>query len=118
MSGSINSSGSVERFTLAAGESKEFEVQKPGGCGWVIDVHGDESQSMVGVLNAVGTTVKLQSAEGAAAYADVGTVTVVPGGTQALTGQTGQFAKIVNTGQGLAHVVAKPTFRVQPKVLL
>ncbi len=227
---SINSSGSVERFTLAAGEVKEYEVQKPGGCLWFIDVHGDQSQSITGVLDAVGTTVELDTAElsaavaaaktygttntvtltakaagtpgnsisaqfidpgannaaltvqvsgtvilvyyatgsggaitslpaqvaaavnanlaaaalvtatsagtsamaaialaaltggvdaGPGSYTTVGSaVTVVPGGSAALSGVTGRYAKINNTGSGPAHIVAKPSFRVQPKSTL
>lgn len=230
MSGSINSSGSVERFTIAAGEAKEFEVLKPGGTQWLVDVHGDEDQNMTGDLIAVGTSVELQTAEavaaaaatrtlgvtntitltakaagvqgnaiqaiiidptdnnaslrvvvtgtliqiylatdgasaptstpalvkaaidtspdaaalvsvatagvaamaavalgalsggadaGAGAYSNVGgAVTVVPGGTANISGATGRYARIINTGAGPAHVVAKPSFRVQIKTAL
>lgn len=41
-------------------------------------------------------------------------VTVVPGGKGLLSGVTGRFALLVNTGSGLASVVAKPLHRIQP----
>jgi len=41
-------------------------------------------------------------------------VTVVPGGKGTLTGATGRYAQLVNTGSGLASVVAKPLHRIQP----
>lgn len=98
----INSSGSVERFTLAAGESKSFLNVTPGGNQWAIDLHGDDQES----ANAV---VALQTSEVDSGYATVGsTVTVVPGGIATLTGATGKYAKILNSGSGLVHIVAKP----------
>lgn len=55
----INSSGSVERFTLAAGESKVFVTEAPGGNSWALDIHGDNQET----ANA---SVLLQSSEGQA----------------------------------------------------
>jgi hypothetical protein len=45
-------------------------------------------------------------------------VTVVPEGKAALVGNTGRYARLVNTGSGLASVVAKPLHRVQPLISL
>jgi hypothetical protein len=228
-----NSSGSVERFTLATNESKIFEVLAPGGTPWSLDVTSDIFQDMKGDMSGANAVVALQTAEktdgvaaslttnltgatnndlvftaksaGAAgnnikiAYSDPGGVTatasvyltgntivvslgrassavnttaaavkalidgyapaaalvsvdnaasndgtglvaalaatalsggadagpltfttvgsaltVVPGGAGTLTGKTGRYTKIINTGSGLAIVVAKALHRVQP----
>jgi hypothetical protein len=55
----INSSGAVERFTLAAGESKVFVTEDPGGNSWALDLHGDSQET----ANA---SVLFQSSEGQA----------------------------------------------------
>jgi hypothetical protein len=105
----INSSGAVERFSLAANESKVFVTEDPGGNVWVIDLHGDNQET----ANA---SVKLQTSEDGVTYSDVGSaVTLVPGGVGSLTGATGRWAKILNNGAntGFCHVVAKPMRIVQ-----
>jgi hypothetical protein len=97
----VNSSGAVERFTLAAGESKVFQTEDPGGNLWNLDINCDNQ--------GPSSIVALQSSETNGSYATVGSaVTVVPGGYAALSGQTGRWTRIINTGTGLAYVVAKP----------
>lgn len=115
----INSSSSIERFALAAGDSKSYEVLVPGGTLWAIDLHGDDpgADLVFGTPAAVpSATIKLQTSEDATTWTDVGSaVTVVAKGYALLTGATGRYARIINTGAvGLGHLVAKPMGRVQP----
>lgn len=104
----INSSGSVERMTLAAGESKTFINVTPGGNQWVLDLHGDDQETG----NAV---VDLRTSEDGTTFTTVGSaVTVVAGGIAALSGATGAYGQIRNVGPALIHVVAKPFRIVNP----
>lgn len=97
----VNSSGAVERFTLGAGESKVFLTEDPGGNLWNLDINADNQGPSV--------VVALQTSETNGSYATVGSaVTVVPGGFDVLSGRTGRWTRIINTGTGLAYVVAKP----------
>lgn len=41
-------------------------------------------------------------------------LTVVPGGRAVMTGNVGRYSRLINTGSGLASVVAKPLHRIQP----
>ncbi len=99
---SVNSSGSVERFMLATGESKSFEVQAPGGTQWVIDAHGEVFQDVAGALSGASATVELQTAEAVAAakaaktYGTTNTITL----TAVSTGTAGNSiqAQFVDPG--------------------
>lgn len=119
----INSSSAIERFALAPGETKDYETLAPGGNLWSIDLHGDDpgADLVFGTPAAVpSATVKLQTCEDAATWTDVGSaVTVVAKGFALLTGATGRYTRIANTGAtGIVWIVAKPKIRVQPLIKL
>lgn len=101
-----NSSSSVERFTLAAGENKTFISNAPGGNLWEVDVTSDNQETATAV-------VALQTSEDGTSFTTVSTVTVVPAGYAATSGSTGRYAKIINSGSGIAYVVAKAARIVQ-----
>ena len=111
--GNINSSGAVERFTLASGESKVFRnKQSPYGpeLGNVVEgtVHGDEDVDQNGNPVATGSAVvKLQTSEDNVTFTDVVTATVVSRGHAPLNGTVGAYWKVLNNGPALAHVDLK-----------
>lgn len=111
-----NSSGSVERFLLGAGEYKDYEVLPPGATAWSIDVHGEAVQGVDGSMSGASAVVKLQTKENLVdAWTDVATATVVAAGIGLLQGACKQYSRIINVaGPGVVQVVAKPTHRVQP----
>lgn len=118
---SVNSSSSIERFTLGAGESKTWVNTDLGGNLWTVDVNGELVQNMDGTIAAsVSATCTLQTSETLAGpFVDVATVTVASNGYDAFKGATGKFARIINVaGPGIVHVVAKPARRVNPAVAL
>src|SRR5574343_71844 len=108
---SVNSSGSVERFTLGAGESKIFENIDTGSNAWVVDVHGEVVRNMDGTLGAtVDAPVALQGDNGGtfASPTGVASATIKSGGFATLTGNvSAKYARIINTGPGIVYVVAK-----------
>lgn len=117
---SVNSSGSVERFTLASGETKSFKNIDLGANQVAVDVHGEVVPNMDGTLPAsVAAAVALKTSKDGTTYADVDTGSVVSGGSDILAGVIpGPYCDIVNTGPGVVHVVAKFQRRVNPKTSL
>lgn len=113
--GNLNSSGSVERFTLANGESKVFTnlanaLGVPGSNNVHADVHGDENQDNLGNPVDTGSSqVKLQTSEDGVTFTDVATSTVVSRGYAVLTGVVGAFWKVLNNGPSQVHLVVKPS---------
>lgn len=66
----VNSTSSIERFFIGAGDSRAFVNTDPGSNLWDIDVNGELVQNMDGTVAASNTAVvKLQSAEDSAAVA-------------------------------------------------
>jgi hypothetical protein len=119
MSATMNSSGSANRFSLAGGEDKSFEVQAPGGSQWTVELVGEIQQDMQGVLTGGPATVTLSTSEDGVAWTAVGSVTVVAGGRETLAGKTGRYAKIDNGANGAyVHVHARASARVQPLKVL
>jgi len=113
-----NSSSAIERFLLGKNETKVFETLAPGGNQWLLDVHSTLNQAMDGSVQGAAATVLLETSEDGSAFTTVDTVNVVAGGYNSGKGLTGRFARIRNTGDALATVVAKPMHRVQPAVAL
>lgn len=119
MSSSMNSSGSANRFSLASGEDKSFEVQAPGGSQWTIEVVGEIQQGMLGALTGGDATVTLSTSEDGTTWTAVQSTTVKAGGHANFAGSTGRYAKIANgAGGAFVHVHARATARVQAFKLL
>lgn len=111
--GSINSSGAVERFTLATGENKTFRNKRsPYGSelGNKVQgtVHGEEDIDKNGDPVATGSAVvKLQTSEDGVSFSDVATVTVVSRGHAPISGTVGAYWRILNNGPAQAHIDLK-----------
>ena len=113
--GSINSSGSIERFWLDSGALKAFKnAQSPYGPNLgntvEVEVHGDEQQDNYGnPIDPGSNAVSVYTSEDFVSWTQVGsTLTVVSHGRAAATFTVGAFWKIQNAGPALAFVVAKP----------
>lgn len=115
-----NSSGSQERFVLAAGASKTYQVASPGGSLWEVSLANLLDQGMAGEIKAGGTTtVTLATSEDGTTFTSVDSAAVVPGGAAILRGLTGRYAKFsASSGGSQVVVVAKPSARVQPLTFL
>ncbi len=96
----LNSSGSVERFTLASGEGKVFETAL-GSNSLTVEVKGDDQAA-----EAVEVTV--QTSEDNVSFSDVDDVTVVPCGSATIVVAVGKYGRVISTdGEDLVHVVCK-----------
>lgn len=130
---SPNSSGSRERFTLAATEEKVFENVKTGlsaapfggsGNRVTLEVNGDHQPftDMNGGVAAVpgNAVVTLETSEDGTTFTVVKTLTVVYRGQSSDVGNVGKFFKVKNAGPAIAHVVfnAINQTQLQPKVSL
>ncbi len=117
----VNSSGSVERFALAPGESKTFEVLHPGNCNWAIDASAEIYQDQTGAMSGTTASVAVQGSEDNITFGSaITTLAPVPGAT--VNGSAvvpGKFTRFINNATtGLVWVVAKPSHRVQPATSL
>lgn len=120
--GDLNSSGARERFTLAAGESKDFRNKiSPFGTELgnqvQLMVHGEEDVAAdSSPVNTGSAVVKLQTSENGSSFSDVATVTIVGRGVAPLSGAVGAYFRVLNVaGPGLAHVELH-TLGVVPQV--
>lgn len=72
----VNSTSSIERFSLAGTQFKSWENTDPGSNTWDVDVNGEIVQNMDGTLGASSSvTVGLYTTEGQAATLTVGATT-------------------------------------------
>jgi hypothetical protein len=113
--GSMNSSGSIERFWLDSGALKAFKNQQspygqPMGNTVEVEVHGDENQDQYGnPVDPGSNAVSVYTSEDFVNWTQVGsTMTVVSRGRASASFNVGAFWKIQNAGPALAFVIAKP----------
>lgn len=103
--------------TTAAGIKTLIDGFAPAAA--LVTVANAASNDGTGLVIALAATPLASGANASVTYSTVGSpVTVVVGGLASLTGATGRFAKVLNTGSGLATVVAKPLHRIQTRVSL